>query len=467
MSASNGSIYAVTLTIEPETVEAFDQWLARHVGEILENSCDVAEGIFSADPDKTGRARRIVHFCLKSESHLEHYLADPASDLQRAARKHFAGKISVCLQILRETGLAGDHIQVPENCLNCQTALHGQYCGNCGQRSGSRLISLWELISDAFGDLFELDSRIWSTMRPLLLRPGKLTHEYLQGRRARFMPPFRTYLVLSIVFFVVLLFDPQQEFGLLFEPAAETSTPATGKNDVADNADQKSPTDKKAEPVNPSGTIIREAPSNTGNTRAAQDQQGSMRDGLVVEFGHDTDLGEPVANCDMTELENMDLPFWLARRLTRERLLVICEKITADNGRALLGKLQDNIPAALFFLLPLMALVLRLLYPLSRRYYVEHLLFVVHFHAFFFLILILQILFSRLGILLRLPETLVKLVLFITSIYIPVYLYRAMRRVYGQGHLASVPKFFALLIAYCAGILTIFGIAALLAAFAI
>ena len=88
-------------------------------------------------------------------------------------------------------------------CLNCDALLEGQYCWNCGQRSNTRLISLLELIRDAFGDMFELDSRLWRTLIPLTIRPGYLTAEYLRGRRARYMPPFRMYLVLSFVFFLL------------------------------------------------------------------------------------------------------------------------------------------------------------------------------------------------------------------------------------------------------------------------
>ena len=56
--------------------------------------------------------------------------------------------------------------QLPDHpdCLNCGTELRGQYCGHCGQRASSRLISLWELTRDAFGDLLELDSRLWRTL---------------------------------------------------------------------------------------------------------------------------------------------------------------------------------------------------------------------------------------------------------------------------------------------------------------
>src|SRR5210317_2067147 len=116
--------------------------------------------------------------------------------------------------------MATDDAQLPEHpsCLKCGTELLGQYCGRCGQRARSRLISLWELLQDAFGDLLELDSRLWRTLIPLLIRPGQLTRDYLEGRRARYMPPFRMYLVLSVVFFVVAFFDPRDDLSLLFEP---------------------------------------------------------------------------------------------------------------------------------------------------------------------------------------------------------------------------------------------------------
>ena len=99
----------------------------------------------------------------------------------------------------------------------------GQYCGNCGQRARSRLISIWELTQEAFGDLLELDSRLWRTLIPLVAFEAGQTHtrDYLEGRRARFMPPFRTYLVLSIFFFLIAFFDPAtRSLAIFFEPEA-------------------------------------------------------------------------------------------------------------------------------------------------------------------------------------------------------------------------------------------------------
>ena len=82
--------------------------------------------------------------------------------------------------------------------------------------------------------MLELDSRLWRTLIPLAVRPGQLTLDYLEGRRARFMPPFRMYLVLSIVFFLVAFFDPREELGILFEPQAPSSTESEENANEAD-----------------------------------------------------------------------------------------------------------------------------------------------------------------------------------------------------------------------------------------
>ena len=160
---------------------------------------------------------------------------------------------------------------------------------------------------------------------------------------------------------------------------------------------------------------------------------------------------ETEEDCKVEASDLEDLPTWLQRRLTPERLQRICERTQIDGGRAFLDKLIDNIPAALIILLPLMAFVLKALYPLSRRYYVEHLLFFVHFHAFFFLILSLQIMLVRLGSWLSIPEAIPILAVIAAAFYIPIYLFVAMRRVYGQGRLVSFFKYILLVIAYLFG----------------
>lgn len=286
------------------------------------------------------------------------------------------------------------------NCLNCGAHLTGQYCGQCGQRALGRFISIWQLLRDAFGDLLELDSRLWRTMIPLLIRPGLLTKDYLEGRRARYMPPFRMYLVLSLLFFVVAFFNPRDDLAIFYEPVVAPTVEIVPEEEVS--------ADENAEEDDP----------------------------------------DFLSDCSIDEIDLSEAPQWLKRRITAERLEEVCKRVQAIGKTGLKKAVLENIPAALIILLPLMAFVLKLLYPLSRRYYVEHLLFFIHFHSFVFLILTLQTLFTRLGEWIGFVESLFDLIVIAASLYIPVYLFVAMRRVYGQGRALTVVKYVPLVIAY-------------------
>ena len=446
MKNAFGPIYEVTINVDRDIVDQFDAWLAHHVEEMLQISGISRAEVFEQEDDGQGRARRITHYYFVSDPDLEQYLSGPAEAMRQSAIDRFEGRFEAIRRVLRHTDIAAGELHPVEVCLNCGTTLDGQYCGNCGQRATSRLISVWELLRDAFGDLLELDSRLWRTLIPLTIRPGQLTRDYLEGRRARFMPPFRMYLVLSIVFFLVAFFDPREELGLLYEPQAPSAIESEEDSNEADAIRAEIFRDLAEEGI----IVDNSARTDAGNADSEDDDDG------------DSD-----SNCDVDDINNADLPDWLASRLTEERLNLMCDRIIADDGKAFGKKLLENVPAALFVLLPLMALVLKFLYPLSKRYYVEHLLFVVHNHSFIFLILILQILFTRLGALLRVPETPIDAAVLAVSLYVPVYLYKSLRRVYEQGRFFTIVKFSMLGFAYFAGLFLMFGLVALFAAFAI
>ncbi len=436
MTNASGPIVEVTISVDREIVDQFDEWLERHVEEMLQIAGIYRAEVFELEDDDQGRARRVAHYHFARNADLEQFFSGQAEAMQQSASDRFEGRFEASRRVLRHTDIAEDKLKPAEICLNCGTVLDGQYCGNCGQRATSRLISVWELLRDAFGDLLELDSRLWRTLIPLVTRPGQLTRDYLEGRRARFMPPFRMYLVLSILFFLVAFFDPREELGILFDPQApapaESEENASGANAIREE-------------------VLRDL----------------AEEGLIVDDPADTEDTSSDENCDLDDFDSADLPPWLASRLTEERLQVMCDRIIADDGRAFGKKLLDNVPAALFVLLPLMALVLKILYPLSKRFYVEHLLFVVHYHAFVFLILSLQILFTRLGTLIRVPEPAIDVSVFAASLYVPFYLYKALRRVYEQRRFFSILKFLILTFAYFGGLFVMFGLVALIAAFSI
>jgi hypothetical protein len=450
MKGHAGPIYESRVFVEAESLDDFDAWLDVQVDRARRVAGVVDVVPFGIAPDPGGRPGRACQFTLKDDEALEGFVDGIATEFEAEALERFGDRISWQERILREDEFRELPAGEMPVCLNCGAHLRGQYCGNCGQRGSSRLISLWQLLREAFGDLFELDSRLWRTLAPLVVKPGRLTHDYLQGRRVRYMPPFRMYLVLSLLFFLVAFFDPRESLGIFYEPQTEEEAAAQRQQEAAKIADEVR-REFAAEGLIPPPP--EEAPE-TG-----EDAEG----GLNIRINGD---GPGEADCQVDEFD-INGPEWLKRRLTPERLVKICEDMKKDNGRQFLRNLYDNIPIALIVLLPIMAFVLKLLYPLSRRYYVEHLLFFVHFHAFLFLILTLQILVGRLNSLLPTPEAVGILIIVAASFYVPVYLFVAMRRVYGQGRLVTAFKYVTLSVSYFAGFtVTMIG-AALMAAFSV
>ncbi len=459
MPTRSGSVYEVSFAVDESVRDDFDNWLGEHVSEIGHVAGIADCNSFPIADRDDGRSGCVCLYVFDNDDALDNFLGGVGTDIPSDVMSRFGGLVTAAARILREDSALDLPPAESPDCLNCGTQLKGQYCRNCGQRSRSRLISLWELISDAFGDLFEIDSRLWQTLVPLMIRPGRLTHDYLQGRRARYMPPFRMYLVLSLLFFVVAFFDPREELGLLFEPEPEQASGTVPDVEIAvpdeaiDEAQQVLD-ELAADGVLPDVELPENADSDDG--------------GILLKFNDDSEEIEVGGDCkDIDSADLEDLPDWIARRLTVERLKRICEKTQIDGGKAFVDKLLDNIPAALIVLLPLMAFVLKALYPLSKRYYVEHLLFFVHFHAFFFLILTLQILLLRLSTMLGIPEAVPIVTVVVTSFYVPVYLFKSMRRVYRQGGFVTFLKFVVLLISYLMGFFATMMGALAIAAFSI
>ena len=281
-------------------------------------------------------------------------------------------------------------------CTNCGTALLGPYCSQCGQRHHDHpMHSFWHFVQEATEDLTHADSRLWRTLYALLLRPGLLTREFLDGRRARYLPPVRLYLVVSLLFFLVA--------GL----SAARVPPATIH--VVKN----------------------------GKTFHYSVQPAAIRAGAPAA---NAAIVHPQQLCARTAAAGAHVSPWFAHRLEHS-----CLAVTATGGIQRFGAaLGRNYERAMFLLLPLLALAMVPLYRRPRRYYVEHLLFLVHNHAFLF------VLFGLVAIagMLTASRAVTAPLSFLVSIAVPVYYYRALRRVYGQSRWRTLGKMTGLGVAY-------------------
>src|SRR6266516_4934320 len=97
-------------------------------------------------------------------------------------------------------------------CLNCSAPFVGAFCSACGQRDIPPYPSVRELAGEALSEFSGWDGRVASSVRALILRPGMLTHEFLEGRRARYVSPLRLYLTVSLIYFILAAAAPNLRF---------------------------------------------------------------------------------------------------------------------------------------------------------------------------------------------------------------------------------------------------------------
>jgi len=103
-------------------------------------------------------------------------------------------------------------VSTADACVSCGTALAGPYCHACGERRRApEELSARHFLRDFGDDVFDLDSRAVRSLRILLLRPGKLTLEYVEGRRKAYVSPLRLYLIVFAVMLFVTLLLPQTQ----------------------------------------------------------------------------------------------------------------------------------------------------------------------------------------------------------------------------------------------------------------
>ena len=99
----------------------------------------------------------------------------------------------------------------PRTCLNCHAILVGRFCSDCGQKDVDPDKGLFEVVFDLVSEAFEADGRLHRTILPFFFRPGRLTADWLAGRRARYTSPARIFVFALFVGFVGLSLAAQRE----------------------------------------------------------------------------------------------------------------------------------------------------------------------------------------------------------------------------------------------------------------
>lgn len=277
-----------------------------------------------------------------------------------------------------------------QQCDNCYTSLQGGFCHQCGQEKKSYIRHVSGVVTEFFGEFSNWDTRVWRTLVPLWFRPGYLSRRYVQGHRVPYVPPLRLYLFTSIVAFLL--------FAKLLPEQVVTV-------------------------ITPNGSIQQTTDSNLT-------EQVKSIPGLV------TGINEGV-NKQVSAEDSL-------RFLSEQDKQLFYTKLQAiiANPKLAINKFFSLAPQMMFMLLPLFALLLKLLYVRSERYYTEHLIVALHSHSF-----ILQ--FSVLYIALQTLSTVcwswlvqpVEWLASATLIWIPIYLFLSQKFYYQQSWVKTLLKF--------------------------
>ncbi len=334
-------------------------------------------------------------------------------------------------------------------CLNCNTPLRPEdnYCPHCGQKNTTHIIPVRHIIVETFEDFFHFDAKLWNTIKITFSRPGKITADYLEGKRARYVPPVKFYIFISFVFFLLLgklsdhaIDGTENEHGQK-QKATETSDITLGEllggkkiyhsNDSTDlRTLEFTYASKEALLKQLSG--LNKAPDSTLNrlllinefdtTKVNRDKFRKLLTGL-----HDPKIAldslkkhfQIVGNIDFESKEEYDQfraevkhysntqidsllkahrmePGWFNRQLVKK--LGKFDWNDADDLKELSHAVLKSISLTMFIMMPLTAILLLLIF-YRKKYYYEHLIFSIHTHTIFFLIfsfvLIVQLFISE------------------------------------------------------------------------
>lgn len=300
-------------------------------------------------------------------------------------------------------------------CPNCGQHHSGNFCSNCGQSTKELNRPFGEMFKDLMDSLFEFDTRFVRSLKPLLIKPGFLTSEYVAGRRKSYYPPFKLFIFISIFLFALLEISSTDliSAGLIQVNATDTDS-------------------SRVDSLNSVGII-----ADSSNVPAIIDTVYIMagKDTIFKDYIREGDSILPtkkIINSLKEVSDSIPAEKWFLKRVVGGLTTMF------ENPEYTWNIFLKRVSQSLFLLLPIFALLLKLFYIRSRRYYIQHFVFSIYFHCFAFLVFLLVILVSIFF------DGTVQDVGWFLTILIPIYLLVGMKRFYQQSVIKTIFKFILL-----------------------
>ncbi len=374
-----------------------------------------------------------------------------------------------------------------EPCLNCGDPSYGRYCPSCGQRKVEVQVSVRTMMRDVLEDQLALSGALPRTLFALLFRPGHLTNEYIRGRIVNYIAPFRLYLVASVLFFLIFSFIGLAVLENAEMGVAEVEAVAEARASLATFEEELAGMDTAAMPaaarsglrntyeslqaavaravedstaaamalttISGTGPAAQSAPAAAGGdattdgqsaanatetgVASTSDGAASAADSAAATTGQSA-VTEPSLTPEQERLQpwargiRSDSPFEFLNRAAQRKIQQVGHLPPREAFSQVLRDYVEFAPHMVFLLLPVFALLLKVLYIRCDRYYAEHFVFALHTHAFTFLTFTLMLL---------VPWDVIDTILFFWMV---IYVWIAMRTVYRQGVVLTTFKWWVL-----------------------
>jgi len=312
------------------------------------------------------------------------------------------------------------------HCENCGAELQGHWCAQCGQPAIEYRRSFRHVVADLLNEFLNWDSKFFTTIALLILKPWRLTNEFLTGKRVRYVNPLRLYLLASILFFFAVNYGTK---GIHFDPS---------KLDAKDRAELESElkdADLPPEAREKLEALLRDSsPSPVPSPLTNEPSPSPVPEGdqQKQQFGK---IGErPFVFSDGSKSST---PFerWIEAR-AKEKM--------GEKGTKMglfISTLFSNLPYMMLCCIPLFAFVLKVLYIRRRIFYIDHLIYALHIHTFFYAGIML-IVMATFGLTRFAPGAIAGWLIALLWIAFVTQIFLSIRYVYRQGWFFSIFKFF-------------------------
>jgi hypothetical protein len=358
-------------------------------------------------------------------------------------------------------------------CLNCghPLELSDRYCPNCSQANSVKHLTIKDFLDELFEDMVRFDTRLVRTLTTMLWRPGRVSKDFIAGKRKTYANPFRFLLTLAFIYFLLLSvtgdFDRLDRYGkntsgridmipdlsLDFDPEGATPGKALANLDSTQLRKLESLGFKGIDTLTIEGLDsldlqgldklnfkkqIKDKKEVTDSTIMANPRAylDSIRgDGVIGRTLQKANFFLTLIDKDSVyTYEEAVEKHGLPNRREDEIAFGIADSVDHLNRQpgGFLNEFLSTVPFAIFAFLPFFTIFLWLVYIRKKFNYTDNLVFSFHSQSLFFILLIVSFLIDQIF-----GSTSIGWFILIFA----VYLYLSMRRFYGQGWFKTTIKY--------------------------